>query len=174
MHPRTAELLEYLDRQADVLRAAFESVPPDRRMTRPAADRWAAAEVVHHIAIVEQRLTKRLEALVEQARALEPERDTSPVLAVVNTERVTNRTSRYKTAEAAEPRDTNPATVWSEFESARQQLRRVAASADGLAMGGVSAPHPALGPLNGYEWMAFAGGHAARHAQQIIEDAATG
>ncbi len=172
MHPRLSELLDYIDRQADTLRAEFEAVPVERRMTRPTPDRWAPAEVVHHVAIVERRLTQRLQTLIEQARALPPEAESSSVFTVVDVDRVEFRGQRFKTGEQAEPRDTDPSRVWSDFESARLDLKRVVASADGLAMSEVSAPHPALGPLTGYGWIAFAGSHAARHAAQIKEDAA--
>jgi hypothetical protein len=51
----------------------------------------------------------------------------------------------------------------------RTRLKELIASADGLALGNVSAAHPYLGDLTGYEWIAFAGSHAARHADQIRE-----
>jgi hypothetical protein len=40
---------------------------------------------------------------------------------------------------------------------------------DGYALGEIVHPHPALGPLDMYGWMAFCGAHAARHAAQIRE-----
>lgn len=171
MHPRISELLDYVDRQADVLRAEFEAIPPERRGTRPAPDRWSPAEVVHHVVIVEQRLVKRVQAFAEQARAFPPEHDTSSVFTVVDVGRFVSRNSRFKTSEAGEPRDTDAARVWSEFEATRGQLKDAIRSADGLALNEVSAPHPALGTLSGYGWIAFAGAHAARHAAQIKEDA---
>jgi DinB superfamily len=172
MHPRITQLLEYIDRQAATLKAEFEAIPPERRAVRPAQDRWSPAEVVHHVVIVEQRVTGRLRTLIEQARALPPERDTSSVFGVVDTEQVVARNQRFKTGEMAEPRDTDASRVWSGFESARRDLKTVIVTADGLAMSDVSAPHPALGLLTGYGWIAFAGSHAARHAAQIKEDAA--
>jgi hypothetical protein len=172
MHPRISELLDYIDRQADLLRAEFEAIPLDRRGVKPAPDRWSPAEVVHHVTIVERRLVQRLKGLVEQARALEPERDASSVFTVANPTRVVTRDKRFTTSELGEPRDTDASRVWSDFESTRNDLKTVIVTADGLAMAEVSAPHPALGPFNGYEWIAFAGSHAARHAAQIKEDAA--
>jgi len=170
MHPRTTELLQYLDDQTGVLRAAFESLPDDRRAMRPSPDRWSPAEVVHHVVIVERRIASLLRSLIEQARAIGPERDESSVLAVIKPERFVERTRRIQTGDSAKPRDTNVATVWSEFDEARRELRRAIVSGDGLALGEVSAPHPAAGTLNGYEWIAFVGAHAARHAAQIRED----
>jgi DinB superfamily len=172
MHPRIAQLLDYIDRQAATLKAQFEAIPPERRSVRPAPDRWSAAEVVHHVVIVEQRLTKRLQSLIEEARGLPPERDASSVFGVIDTDRTESRNQRFKTGEMAEPRDTDASRVWTDFESTRSRLKDAIASADGLAMSDVSAPHPALGQLTGYGWIAFAGSHAARHAAQIKEDAA--
>jgi|SRR5581483_3048930 len=170
-HPRITELLEYVDRKTDRLRAAYESIPAEKRGERPAPGRWSAAEVVHHVAIVEARLTQRLKALIEQARALPPETETSPVLTTIETRKVETRTNRFVTSELGEPRDTNVSRVWPEFEATRQSLKDLVATAHGLALGAVSAPHPALGPLTGYEWLAFVGAHASRHADQILEDA---
>jgi hypothetical protein len=169
MHPRITELLRYIDEQAAALRAAFESVPPDRRAARPTPERWSPAEIVHHVTIVERRLVQRLRAFVDEARALPPEQETSPVLPTLRSTRAVDRTRRLVSSSAAEPRDTDAARVWDGFDETRRALKEVIASGDGLALGAVSGPHPALGELNGYEWIAFAGAHAARHAEQIRE-----
>ena len=55
--------------------------------------------------------------------------------------------------------------------AARRDLMAVIVTGDGLALGAVSAPHPALGSFSVYDWIAFVGAHAARHADQIREDA---
>lgn len=172
MHPRISELLDYIDRQATVLHAAYSAIPADRRTIRPTPDRWSPAEVVHHVAIVEQRLVKRLQQLAEQARAFPPEADTSSVFTLFDANRIEIRNNRFKTSELGEPRDTDATRVWADFETTRGELKDVIRAADGLALNEVSAPHPALGPLTGYGWIAFAGAHAARHAAQITEDAA--
>jgi hypothetical protein len=46
MHPRTRELLEYLDEQRAVLRAAVDSVPAALREKPPASGRWSVAEII--------------------------------------------------------------------------------------------------------------------------------
>jgi hypothetical protein len=170
MHPRTTELLEYIDRQTAELFAAFESIPTDRRTVRPAPDRWSPAEIVHHVAMVERRMTPMLRSLIDQARAIGPERDESSVLAIVDPARFVSRTRRVQTNAAFQPHDTNIAGLRTEFDDARRILLDVILTGDGLALGEVSAAHPALGPLTGYGWIAFVGAHAARHAAQIRED----
>lgn len=169
MHPRIAELLAYLDAQTANLRSAFDEVAPDRRAARPVPERWSPAEIVHHVAIVERGLTEPLAALVEQARQHPPETETAPLFPMTSATRVELRTRRVVTLSAVEPRDTNPERVWQDFLEARAALKRVIAAGDGLSLGAVSAPHPMLGAFTAYEWIAFAGAHAARHADQIRE-----
>lgn len=169
MHPRIAELLAYIDAQHEVLRSAFESVPVEQRGVRPAPDRWSAAEVVHHLTIVERRLAQRLAGLVEEARKMEPERDTTSLFPMAVATRVAVRNRRFSTSELGEPRNTEPTRVWEDFLNCREELKQVIAAGDGLQLGSVHAPHPALGPFSAYEWIAFAGAHAARHADQIRE-----
>lgn len=171
MHPRIAELIEYVDAQTETLRAAYHDVPPDKRAARREPGRWSPAENVQHIAIVERRLTQRFASLIEQARALPPETETTSVLATGPAERAVDRSRRFTTSEASEPRDVDPGVVWDDFIAARRDLLAVIATGDGLALGAVSAPHPALGAFSGYDWIAFVGAHAARHADQIREDA---
>jgi DinB family protein len=169
MHPRIAELLEYIDAQAANLQSAFDQVAPDRRAVRPMPERWSPAEIVHHLAIVERRLTQQLAALIEQAQSHPPETDTTPLFPMTSATRVELRGRRVVTPAANEPRDTDPDRVWSDFMEARAALTKVIATGDGLALGAVTAPHPMLGAFTAYEWIAFAGAHAARHADQIRE-----
>jgi hypothetical protein len=169
MHPRISELLDYVEKQTATLRDAYESVPLEQRGVRVTPDRWSPAEVIDHLAMVERRLTLRLAALVEQARTLPPETETASTLTSQNTTRVLDRTGRFVTSEASEPRNTDPTRVWDDLMAARQGVVAVVHSGDGLALGAVSAPHPALGVFSGYDWIAFVGSHAARHADQIRE-----
>lgn len=169
MHPRIAELLAYLDKQNENLRAAFDLVPDERRMVRPALNRWAPAEIVHHLDIVERRLVQRLGELVAQARSLPPESDATPLFPMDKASRVELRARRAVTSEAFVPQATDPDLVWSDYMQTRAALKKVIADGDGLSLGAVTSPHPILGDFTAYEWIAFAGAHAARHADQIRE-----
>ncbi|HSQ31110.1 MAG TPA: DinB family protein [Gemmatimonadaceae bacterium] len=169
MHPRLSELLTYVDRETSALREVYESVPPEERNVRSDPARWSPAEIVQHLAIVDRRIVQRLASLVEEARALPPETETTSALSNHLVTRVLDRTGRLRTSAMGEPGQTDPARVWDELIATRRALAEVVASGDGLSLGGVSAPHPALGVFNGYEWIVFMGAHAARHADQIRE-----
>jgi hypothetical protein len=167
---RISELQRYMDDQAAQLRAAFETIPLERRAMRRAPDRWSPAEVVHHVAIVERGMAMRIGALIEEARTLPPEHDPSAILEQIDTTTARNRARKIVTGERAQPKDTDATRVLADYDAARAVLKQMLAEAEGLALGGVSAIHPALGPLTGYEWIAFVGSHTARHAEQIRED----
>jgi len=155
------------------MRRAVERVPRERRNEKPSPDRWSVAEVIEHLSIVETRIGRVFGAKIEEARAagsILEETDESPVVGTIDMDRVLDRTRRIVTGEAARPTGALDADLaWAALERARQALCDSVRAADGLALGAIVHPHPVLGPINLYQWIAFAGGHEARHAAQVIE-----
>jgi hypothetical protein len=175
MHPRTHELLDYLERQRAVLRAAFDAVEPSYRDRAPAPGRWSAAGCVEHLAIVEQLIAKRLTTNVASAgeAGLGPETSAEPILPTVNVAMVLNRGTKVNAPDPIQPTGLAADASWAAIERSRVVLRDAVTACDGLAIGGVSWPHPLFGPMSAYQWIAFHGAHEARHAAQIREIAET-
>lgn len=173
MHPRTEELLRHLDTNRAVLCAAVDGVPSSLRETRPHPTGWSVAEVLEHLAQVEEQITRLLTAKLSEARsagALEPEREVGPVLDTNDHEITTNRARRITTGERLVPRgEMDSATALVALQQTRAKLRELVSAYDGIRIDAVRHPHPALGVLNGYQWVAFVGSHEARHAAQIRE-----
>jgi hypothetical protein len=173
MHPRTQELLTYLDEQRAVLKSAFESVPVNLRDQRTAPDRWSSINVVEHLAIVEARVAKLLSERIEEARAigLSAESSSEPILPTIDLSAVRDRTVRVKAPETAIPTGLDAVAAWTALDEATVKMRGMIAAGDGLALSSVTHPHPRFGPLSVYQWIVFMGAHEARHAAQIREDA---
>jgi hypothetical protein len=171
MHPRIRELLDHLDSQRAILRAAFDAVPAAARDRSPAPDRWSPAGIVEHLAIVEQRVGPALAARIASARADGVGVDTSsePVLPTLDLERVVSRTTRVNAPEMSHPSGLDAETAWAALERAGTAVRETLRSADGLALGTITHPHPFFEALSLYEWFALIGSHEARHAAQIRE-----
>jgi len=172
MHPRTEELLRHLDVQHERLRQAVEDVPRQRREVKPSSERWSVAEVIEHLSIVETRIERVFTKKLTEARAagLGRELDASPVVGTIDMDRLLDRTRRISSNEATLPTGTLDAErAWAAYLKARDTLCAAVLAADGLALGEVVHPHPVLGPINLYQWIAFVGGHEARHAAQILE-----
>ncbi|MDB4874202.1 MAG: DinB-like domain protein [Gemmatimonadetes bacterium] len=171
MHPRTAELLAYLDEHHAVLRGAFDAVPADRRNRRPASDQWSATDVITHLTLVQRRIATVFAKSVEEARArgLGAEADASPVLPTLDTARFVDRGRKIAGPERINPIHTGDSLEWSDFETAHAALEAALLQGDGLALSEITAPHPMFGAMGMYEWIAFAGAHCSRHAAQLRE-----
>lgn len=172
MHPRISEVLSFLDTRHRELARAVAAVPPARQAQRPSADAWSVADVLGHLAVVEEMITGLLRSRIAAARekGLGPEAETSPIVPTVDIDRVLDRTRRITAAlEWQGPAGMDGATAWARLESAHAGLVEVIRAADGLSLCQVGARNPLLGPLNAYQWVVFMGAHEARHTEQIRE-----
>ena len=172
MHSRLTELFNYLDQEYADLLATVAVAPKDRLDRHPAPGRWSIAQVLEHLVIVEQLATTMFVRLMDKAVAdgIPREPDTGPILMAIDTRRITDRSRRVKSPEAfLPPGKLGPDESLKALDEARRQFKLAAAKGDGLALREVSSPHPWLGPLNAYEWIAFVAAHMARHTEQIRE-----
>jgi hypothetical protein len=171
MHTRTRELLDYLDQQRAVLRAAFDAIPAPLRDRAPADGRWSTGAIIEHLALVEARVSARLSPLISEARVggLGAETSLEPVLPTINVGQVVDRSTRLTAPEATQPIGLSADAAWTALQDAGQGVRDLVSACDGLALATVSMPHPVFGPSSAYHWFAFVGAHEARHAAQIRE-----
>ena len=172
MQPRLTELLDYLDAQRTRVLAAASVLPLDRWAARPASDRWSVAEVAWHLHRVEKGIARLIAKRVAEARALghPAEAETTSVLGTLDDRHVMDRNRRIQAPTHVAPNDVpDPATVQRQLDESRAMLRSAVAEADGLALGGITHPHPALGDIDLYQWILFVGQHEARHVEQIEE-----
>ena len=176
MHPHLAEVFALLDQSRTELRAAVAGVEPGLRARRPGPDRWSVNEILEHLALVERRFEAYVGVAIAKARSagLGAERSARVPLADDLRTVVRDRSGRRTAPEAVIPTGTvDDATVWRALEQARQSFRDTVGSADGLALGTVTAEHHRWGALTVYQWVEVLANHEARHAEQIDEVAAS-
>jgi len=169
MHPRIKEVVEALDSRRAELARAVNEVPTSARGRRPSEDRWSVAEVLEHLALVEENIPQRVKALVTEQRT-NPERESTSIAETIDSAFMLDRSKKRVAREAMQPRSgVDAAAAWTRLERARQVTHETLRELDGVALSDVSAPHPALGPLNGYQWFLFLAAHKGRHTAQIRE-----
>lgn len=176
MHPRTQEMLAFLDTQRAALERAVQEVPASLHARRPAPGAWSVAEVIEHLGLVEGRLAQLIAARLEAARAegVGSERDERPVLPTIDVTRMLDRSRKIAASEQSQPQGRlDVDAAWTALGDTRRRLREAIVAADGMALGDVAMPHPAFGPMNVYQWIGFVGAHEARHTAQIREIAGT-
>lgn len=170
MHRRIAELCSFIEGERAGVRAALAEMPPEWLERRPGPGEWTAAEVVDHLARVEQGVARIVERRVERALAeglLSPETDEGSVLDRLAHADVAGD-HRAVAPEIVRPAaDTGAADALSALEGSRAALHAALTAADGYALGQIVQPHPVLGELDLYQWVLFVGLHERRHCRQL-------
>jgi hypothetical protein len=171
LHPVLAAIVQELERERTQLLRAAERVPEALRHARPAADRWTAAEILAHVAKVEESSGKLFSVFARRQREAGAAEDTESrpdeVLAAFARHPLRLRGAAPEMV-APEP-DAEFAKSIEQLAQSRQRLLEAIRKANGLPLASVSAPHPRLGDLTMYEWLLMIAHHEARHTDQLNE-----
>lgn len=172
MHPRIAELLDYVDAQRTNLRTVVDAIPSWKYDRTPPGGGWTIRDVLEHLSIVEPRIATVIRQTTTEARttgvALETETDS--ILRSINLNEFLDRSRRIDAPNGIKPTSNlQLPALWDALAASRTELRDAAMAADGLALGALSFPHRIFGPMDLYTWIAFVGAHETRHADQIRE-----
>jgi hypothetical protein len=114
------------------------------------------------------RMVHAIDAIAE-ARRSGIGAKTSTVLSTIDAQGISNRSTRFTASDNVQPKGRAPDDARAELERSWVVLGALIRKRDELAVATISHPHPALGPLSLYTWIAFAGAHEARHMQEIRE-----
>jgi hypothetical protein len=132
---------------------------------RPSAEEWSVAEIVQHLALVEERVIKDL----RKALAREPQR-VGFLKRLIPTSIVASRLVRVKAPSAVNPLEVpDKETVIQNFQRARSSLQELCAAHDTKRFREVLFNHPFLGKIDGVATVSFVGYHEQRHYKQIRE-----
>jgi hypothetical protein len=173
-HPILVALVHELELERARMLEAADRVPVHARNTRPAPDRWSAAEVLGHLTKVEASSGKlfsvHARSLRESGAPLETSDNAHPIIDGFTRFPLHTRTRMIEAPEMVLPAEgiTFDDALLA-LSASRARLLEAIAKADGLALGSVSAAHPRLGPLTMYEWLLMIARHEARHAEQLHE-----
>jgi hypothetical protein len=140
----------------------------------PAAGSWSVAQIIQHLALVEDRVIKDLEK--EVAR---PPRKVSLVKRFMPTSIVSSRLLRVKAPQAVNP-ETNPrpsgvnevpgkADAIANYNRARNDLKQLCTTHGNDRFRQIVFKHPFLGEIDGVATVSFVGYHEQRHFKQIRE-----
>ena len=162
------QALEFLTQSRNGLFASVQGLSEAQWTFKPAPDRWSIAECVEHVVIVQDFVRANIGNLA--AAAASPERDEKQIDALIIA-RVPDRSTRFPAPERVLPTGRwTPPEALDRYSASCQEIADRLSSASDLR--GRAIPHPALGPLDGYQWILAVAGHTIRHTKQILEVAA--
>jgi hypothetical protein len=134
---------------------------------KPAADRWSIAEIVEHLALVENVMVQRIFPSIEKAPAPAAERDPKPIDGMILT-KVGDRTTKFQAPPFVTPTGRwAPSEALDHYLADRGQTVAFVTTTPDLRHHVVD--HPAFGSLDGYQWILAIAGHSVRHTKQILE-----
>lgn len=163
-----AEIYEDLDAARARLLGAVEPLTAEQLAFRPSPERWSVAEIVEHLSVTEPRVTRILAALVGKLEAAGARPDAArfePVSVAQFVER--SRGEKYQAPDEIRPRGLPLADSLAALGDSRAKLSALRPRVERVDGSLARFPHPAWGPLNLYQWIAFVGLHERRHLAQI-------
>lgn len=157
--------LKRLDSVHQKLISAISALEPNVYSQRPAEGEWSVGEIVHHLCLVEGRVTKELEAAI----AREPQR-VRFFRRLIPTSIVSMRLIRVKAPKAMNPLDAPEREQAIEnFDRTRSNLKTLCAAHEEERFRNLVFTHPFLGEIDGVATISFVGYHELRHYKQIRE-----
>ena len=149
---------------------ATANLTPAQWNFKAGPDRWSIAECAEHIAASEDFIWAVMEKLVAgpaaDAEMVAKTKGKDEMLVKM----VTNRDQKFQAPEPIQPKKllSDPTEYVARFTASRDKhIHYVDVTQDSLR--DRVAPHPAAGPLDGYQWILLMSGHTERHTLQILE-----
>lgn len=167
---RDRAVQEYERTRAKFLESV-KGLMPEQWNFKPAPDRWSVAEVAEHITVSEEgimQLVRERILATPVASAEEKEKTKGKEEAVLT--KVVDRSVKAQAPEFLKPsgRWKSEPELVQEYEKRRgANIAYIKTTNDPLHDHVL--PHPAAGPLDGYEWLLLISAHSERHTAQIEE-----
>lgn len=130
---------------------------------------WTVAEIVEHLVLVEDGMTRICAKLLGEGAAAGASGDGAARISADFLERtIAARGVKVDAPERVRPTGTKPvADSLAALDSNRARLNQLREQFENVDSSEFTFPHPAFGALTAHEWLALLGGHEARHIAQI-------
>ena len=165
------EIYTAIDATRERIYMRAEELDDERAAYRSSEGAWSALEILEHLAMIEEGLTKMMEAMIAKVASAVPKGDGERVaMEPFSLDEYAAQAAgrKFEAPEIARPKGGQPrAELVQRLRRSREALRRLQPSIETADFSKVRYPHPAFGPLNIYQWLAFIGLHEGRHLRQM-------
>lgn len=147
------------------------SLTDEQKSDLPDGEKWTIAEIVEHIAIVQDGMAKISAKLLTQAQAAGKSSDGAARLSEnFAAKAVEAQKLKFEAPDRVSP--TGKQTVeesLTKIEETQRALKDLRPLFESVECSDFKFPHPFMGDLTAHEWLALVGGHEARHLRQISD-----
>lgn len=166
-----AQIIEEIDKTRERLYRRVEGLTDEQVASRREPDAWTLAEIFEHLSLIEGRLLQMMIMMLVKAEKSESAPDTEATVEfqpfTLDEHVEQGRGKKFVAPEAVRPSGTaSLADSLAKLKSTRAELKALRPRIEARDLSSVTYPHPAFGPLNFYQWLAFIGLHEERHLRQ--------
>jgi hypothetical protein len=151
------------------LLAVIENISDEQATALPAGEKWTIAQIVEHIAIVQDGMTRISAKLLNEARANGKTSDGKVLISDDFSQKAAGaREQKFEAPDRVRP--TGNQTIAESIEKlneSRKNLKDLQPLFETVECSEHKFPHPSFGELTAHEWLALVGGHEFRHLRQI-------
>jgi hypothetical protein len=143
-----------------------EGLSEEQRRERGADGGWSAADIIEHLSLTERRVTRALEGMLPQTAdgGGGKASNFTPFSLDAYVEQANAR--KFEAPEYIRPRGVPYGESLAHLKESRAALEGLRPRFDAADLT-AQFPHPAFGPLNLAQWLAFIGIHEERHLRQL-------
>jgi hypothetical protein len=169
VYESVTQLFELIDKTRNRVYERVAGLTDEQVFFRRSPNSWSIAELVEHMGLSERRLVKTFTKLIAQREEDGKVAGTAGGFKPFSLDQLVARAAveKFEAPEGVRPRGVHPAETLAEMRSSRQALEALRPRFESLDLNDATHPHPAFGPLNVYQWIAFIGLHERRHLEQI-------
>lgn len=162
----------YLEQTRNGVLGAIQGLSEGQWWFRPGSEQWSIAEVLEHIAFVQELVAVRIQEQLPNAPEA-GERDNQEIEAIILGQ-VPMRLQKYPVPEFAKPKGVSPGEGIDRFIKSGAGLGDMLETAELRGRVLESPPIKAITrgkhtAADGYQWLLLAAAHTERHTKQILE-----
>jgi len=148
--------------------AAISNLTEEQANFRPDQNQWTIAEIVEHVSIVNDGFLRLTHKLLKEAESAARPAKADLNLGHTSLDENGRQRGPFQAPERVRPK--GGVSVEDSLAKLRVTLAgfsEIQSRLEGVDLSEQTFPHPALGPLNAYQWMVLLSEHEDRHRGQI-------
>ena len=157
------------DKIRERLKKTVENLADEQLNYLPEGERWTIAQIVEHLSLVEDGMTRISRKLLNEAKETGKTSDgTMKISEDFLRKAESSREQKLEAPERVHPKlGQTIAESLAKMEENRKRLNELRPLFESVECSDYKFPHPAFGELTAHEWLALIGGHEMRHIEQI-------
>lgn len=164
-----ADVYEANDKIREKLKATVKNLSDEQANALPEGGKWTIAQIVEHLSMVEDGMTRISFKLLNEAKESGRKADGDLKISESFLQKLGGaRGQKIEAPERVRPKSNLTIRESLEkMEENRKRLNELRPLFESIDCSDYKFPHPAFGELSAHEWLALLGGHEARHIEQI-------